>query len=222
MPEDRVAPVFPLPDVVFFPRTVLPLHVFEPRYRQMVKDAVASDGRIVVALLQPGWQADYEGSPAYEAVSTRGRIEGLETTRDGRFHLRLVGEERVRLGAVVRERPYRLARYALAPETRVDDATEEIRLAKLDLLASQGCLLRELAAADHPGLVFDEAIPFEAAVNAACAGLPSEPSIRQALLELDDLLERHRRVANLLDDVLQRVLHLKSLRSRDEGGSEIN
>ena len=70
--------------------------------------------------------------------------------------------------------------------------------------------------------MFDEGNPLEAAVNGACASLPADPSIRQSLLELDDLLERHRRVSSHLDEVLQRVLHLKSLRSVDEGDSGVN
>jgi len=222
MSEDRVVAVFPLPDVVFFPRTVLPLHVFEKRYRAMVKDALAADSRLAVALLQPGWQVGYEGSPAFYDVATIGRIDGLETTHDGRYHFRLVGEARVRLGEVVREKPYRLVRYEPFPERAIHEGEVDIQRAKLDLLASHGCLVRELASGEMSGVVLDDAIPFEAAVNGACAGLPAEPHVRQRLLEMDDLVERYGSAAALLDEVLQRVLHLKSLRSRDEGGSGIN
>jgi len=197
MPDDRVVAVFPLPDVVFFPRTVLPLHVFEMRYREMVKDALASDGRLAVALLKP---------PAFHAVATIG----------------LIGEARVRLGEVVRDAPYRLVRYAPYPEHAIDDRHPSIQRAKLDLLASHGCLIRELASHEIPGLVLDDAIPFEAAVNGACAGLPCDPRVRQELLEADDLVARYERAAALLDEVLQRVLHLKSLRARDEGDSGVN
>jgi hypothetical protein len=213
MPDDRVVAVFPLPDVVFFPRTVLPLHVFEMRYREMVKDALASDGRLAVALLKP---------PAFHAVATIGRIDALEMTRDGRYLFRLIGEARVRLGEVVRDAPYRLVRYAPYPEHAIDDRHPSIQRAKLDLLASHGCLIRELASHEIPGLVLDDAIPFEAAVNGACAGLPCDPRVRQELLEADDLVARYERAAALLDEVLQRVLHLKSLRARDEGDSGVN
>jgi uncharacterized protein len=220
--EDRVVAVFPLPDVVFFPRTVLPLHVFEKRYRAMVKDALEGDHRLAVALLQPGWQAHYEGSPSFHEVATIGRIDALEMTRDGRYLFRLIGESRVKLGPVVKEKPYRLVRYEPLPERAIDDDSPEIQRAKLDLLASHGCLVRELTTREGPGLLLDDAIPFEAAVNGACAGLPAEPEIRQQLLEMSDPMERYARAAALLDEVLQRVLHLKSLRSRDEGGSGVN
>ena len=215
-------PVFPLPGVVFFPRTVLPLHVFEPRYRAMVRDAVRGEGLIAVSLLRPGWEADYSGSPSFHDVGTVGRIEDLVSLEDGRFNLRLVGAQRVRLGRWIKERPYRLVRVTPLSEDNVDESADSIVSAKLDLLASHGCLVRELAPAGAQGIGLDDRMPFETAVNGACANLPVEPAIRQSLLEENDLGERHRRASELLDEVLKRVLHLKALRSQDEGGSDLN
>jgi Lon protease-like protein len=215
-------PVFPLPGVVFFPRTVLPLHIFEPRYREMVRDATNGEGLIAVSLLRPGWESDYTGSPAFHDVGTVGRIEDLELMKDGRFNLRLVGVQRVRLGQWLKEQPYRLVRVTPLSESGVDEDAGRILSAKLDLLASHGCLVRELAPASGQGIVLDDRMPFETAVNGACANLPVDPAIRQSLLEEDDLMVRQRRASELLDDVLKRVLHLKALRSRDEGGSDLN
>ncbi len=206
----RQIPVFPLPDVVFFPGTALPLHVFETRYRAMVKDALAADRTIAVALLQPGWERQYAGNPACFAVATAGTIEELATTQDGRYYFKLAGSVRVRLGEVVRDAPYRLVRAEEIPENPVDESDPEIRSRKLDLLATQVCLMRELTGNDSPSLVFDERMGFAAAVNGACAGLPAEAAIRQALLELDDLKERHRRATGILNEILKRVLALKS------------
>ena len=98
MSVTRQIPVFPLPDVVFFPGTVLPLHVFETRYRAMVRDALAADRTIAVALLQPGWEQRNAGNPEYFPVATAGRMEELETTSDGRYYFKLAGLVRVRLG----------------------------------------------------------------------------------------------------------------------------
>jgi Lon protease-like protein len=206
----RELPVFPLPDVVFFPGTVLPLHVFETRYRDMVKDALAADRTIAVALLRPGWERNYAGNPACCDVATAGTIEDLETTSDGRYYFKLAGSVRVRLGEVLRDTPYRLVRAEEIPESPVDDNDPAIRRDKLDLLATQVCLARELTGNDAPSLVLDERLAYAAAVNGACASLPVEAAIRQTLLELDDLKERHRRAASILDEVLQRVLALKS------------
>jgi len=222
MSLERLVPVFPLPDVVFFPRTVLPLHVFESRYRAMVKDALAADRTFAVALLQPGWEKDYRRSPAFHPVATLGRMEDVETTQDGRFLLRLVGVSRIRLGQVAREMPYRVCRADEIPERPLDTGDPKLRGAKLDLLASQVCLARELSGTTHTGLILDETVSFEAAVNSACTILPVETAVRQALLEIDDLLERYRRAANILDEILQRVLRLKSMRGRDEGSSGLN
>lgn len=208
----RSIPVFPLPDVVFFPGTVLPLHVFETRYRAMVKDALAGDGTIAVALLRPGWERKYEGNPDYFPVATAGRMEEIETTKDGRYYFKLVGSVRVRLGEVVRDSPYRLVRAEEIPERPVVESDPTIRRAKLDLFASQVYLVRELTGEEYPKMVLDERVPFASAVNGACASLPSEPRVRQSLLELDDLTERHRRAAKILDEILERVLRLKSSR----------
>ena len=217
-----LVPVFPLPRVVFFPRTVLNLHVFEPRYRAMVQDAVAGEGLIAVSLLKPGWEEDYEGNPAFHHVGTVGRIEDLERHPDGKFDMRLVGLQRVRLGEVVKQTPYRVVRARVLREIEVDENAPESRTGKLDLLASHGCLLRELSEEGESPIVLDERIPFETAINGACANLPVDPEIRQSLLEEDRMMERFRRVAELQDEVLQRVLHLRAMRSRDEGGSGLN
>jgi Lon protease-like protein len=222
LPAGGVVPVFPLPNVVFFPRTVLPLHIFEPRYRAMVRDASHGAGLIAVALLRPGWEEDYDGSPAFHAVATVGRIEDLEPLPDGKFNLRLVGLVRVELGEVVRDQPYRAVRAREIPEIGADDAAPEIRAAKLDLLASHGCLVRELTDRGAQGIVLDERIPFDTAVNGACANLPVDPAVRQALLEESDLRRRHARAAAVLNEVLERVLRLKSLRGSDEGDSSVN
>jgi uncharacterized protein len=210
MPVIRKLPIFPLPDVVFFPGTVLPLHVFETRYRVMVKDALAADGTIAVALLRPGWEQRYAGNPEYFPVATAGRMQEIETTPDGRYYFKLAGSVRVRLGEVLRDAPYRLVNAEEIPERPVDENDPSICRAKLDLLATQVCLVRELTGNDVPRLVLDERMSFATAVNSACAILPTDAAIRQSLLVLDDLTERHRRAVAILDDILKRVLVLKS------------
>src|SRR2546425_12267577 len=64
-----VIPLFPLPNVVFFPRTYLPLHIFESRYRRMVRDAASSHQMIGMVLLKEGWETDYEGTRSEEHTS---------------------------------------------------------------------------------------------------------------------------------------------------------
>src|SRR6266540_6403794 len=80
----NVIPLFPLPNVVFFPRTYLPLHVFEPRYRQMVRDAAATHRMIGMVLLKEGWETDYEGAPAIFPTGCVGRMISVQPLPDGR------------------------------------------------------------------------------------------------------------------------------------------
>src|SRR5213083_1887458 len=67
-------PIFPLPELTFFPRTLLPLHVFEARFRTMVMDCLARDKRMAVVGLKPGYEPAYEGKPAVYPVAGEGRI----------------------------------------------------------------------------------------------------------------------------------------------------
>ena len=88
-------PVFPLPGAILFPRAQLPLHIFEPRYREMVRDAIEGFGQI--AMVQPqGFDADEAAAPLYE-VGCLGDIVGVEELDDGRFNIVLLGTNRFRL-----------------------------------------------------------------------------------------------------------------------------
>jgi Lon protease-like protein len=208
--SSSVVPVFPLPEVVFFPETTLPLHIFEPRYVQMVEDAVAGNGLIAMALLQPGWERDYGGRPPINSIGTFGRIEDLQSLPGGRFDLRLVGLQRVEFEEIESDRPYRVARTISRPELPINEMDAEVQRLKLDLLASQSLLDREVSGGFVHGIVLDESVSFTAAINRACAELPVEPELRQSLLEESDLLERHRRVSELGQRVLELVLRLKN------------
>lgn len=218
-----VVPVFPLPSVVLFPRTVLPLHVFEPRYRALVRDAVEEEGVIAISLLLPGWESNYGGDPPFHEIGTVGRIEGLEPLPNGLFNLRLVGLGRVSFGEIETKRGgYRIARIRWLGETPVDEGDPGIVSAKLDLLASHACLMNELVLEGGPSTVVDEHVSFETAVNGACANLPVEPRLRQRLLEENHLVERQRRGTAILNEVLERVLRLKATRAQEDGGIEIH
>src|SRR5512146_486046 len=89
---DRL-PVFPLPNVVFFPKTYLPLHIFEPRYRQMVADATAGGQCIAMALLKEGWESDYYGNPSIYPIVCAGRLVSVQPLPDGRSNILLQGLE---------------------------------------------------------------------------------------------------------------------------------
>ena len=90
-------PLFPLPNVVLFPNVFLPLHIFEPRYREMVADAIAGDRLIGMVLLRPGWEHDYEGRPPVFPIGCSGVITHVERLADGRYNIILRGLERFRI-----------------------------------------------------------------------------------------------------------------------------
>jgi len=89
--------LFPLPNLVLFPHVMQPLHIFEPRYRELLEDALAGDGLIALAVLAPGWEADYEGRPPLYPVACLGRIATHCRLEDGTYNVLLLGLRRVRL-----------------------------------------------------------------------------------------------------------------------------
>src|SRR5436309_2332195 len=90
-------PLFPLPSVVLFPRAVLPLHIFEDRYRAMTSDVLDGDRLIAMALLRPGWEKSYYAKPAVEPVVCVGRILSHEKLPDGKYNFLLEGLLRARI-----------------------------------------------------------------------------------------------------------------------------
>src|SRR5581483_8559229 len=91
------ARLFPLPNLVLFPHVMQPLHIFEPRYRQMTTDALDGDRLIALALLRPGWEADYDGKPVIYPVACLGRIVAEQRLEDGRYNILLRGLSRIRV-----------------------------------------------------------------------------------------------------------------------------
>src|SRR5918994_5883608 len=102
-------PIFPLPNAVLFPNVFLPLHIFEPRYREMIADALASDRLIGMVLLRPGWERDYEGRPPVYPIGCSGVITHVERLPDGRYNIVLRGLERFRIVSEDQTKIYRRA-----------------------------------------------------------------------------------------------------------------
>src|SRR3954451_7680336 len=113
-------PLFPLPNVVLFPRAILPLHIFEERYKVMTADALAGDRQIAMALLKPGWEKSYYFRPAVDPIVCVGTILTHERLPDGRYNLFLQGTTRAR---IVKELSvdvsYRIAQLQALPEEKI-------------------------------------------------------------------------------------------------------
>ena len=188
-------PVFPLPNVVFFPKTYLHLHIFEPRYRAMVEDVATIGGCIGMALLSEGWQHDYEGNPPVYEIGCVGRMISTQALPDGRSNIVLQGLQRYRILEEDHQRPYRQARISLEPYKAAESLDPFLRAELLDRL-------RDYVARRHTdhvwGRFLDSEMTDDALVNTLSAYLDFTPLEKQLLLEADTLMQQARRLNDLV------------------------
>jgi Lon protease-like protein len=193
-------PVFPLPNVVLFPNVFLPLHIFEPRYRQMVDEALSGDRIIGMVLLRPGWEGDYDGRPPVYRVGCAGVITHAERLPDGRFNIVLRGMEKFRITAEETAKPYRVAQVEAVPEPAADSVRMEMRAERRRL---ESLLVPQPEGRPERIEGRDPAVPSSMAdedlVNALAQYLEFEPVEKQALLERDGVLNRCRSLIELLE-----------------------
>ena len=188
-------PIFPLPNVVLFPNVFLPLHIFEPRYRQMVADALAGDRIIGMVLLRPGWEGNYEGRPPVYPIGCAGLITHAEPLTDGRYNIVLRGLEKFRILEEESERDYRIA--------RIQTIMEGLNDAERASMRAERRRLEALLVPQPEGRGTDAKVPPSMAdedlVNALAQYLELEPVEKQALLEREGLLARCRSLIELLE-----------------------
>lgn len=199
-------PVFPLPSFVLFPYTMTRLHVFEPRFRLLAADALASQRLIVLTGLKPGWEADYYGSPPVHDVGALCKIVNDEKLEDGRYNLYVHSLARVQLTTVHRLVPYRSASIVVRPDVavdaqRLDAATQRligvVRGLVVKLGEHGGSLAAVLHATRKPALL----------TYRLAAALAQQPEDRQALLETLDPAERAEKLAEIAGELLLRAEH---------------
>ncbi len=114
--QEKIIPIFPLPATVFYPGTPLPLHIFEPRYRQMTADALTGGRKIGMVLLKPDWESTYFDRPEVFSVGCVGSIEKEICHPDGKYNFTLVGLRRFRILNELTGKPYRTAEIELLDE----------------------------------------------------------------------------------------------------------
>jgi hypothetical protein len=188
-------PIFPLPNVVLFPNVFLPLHIFEPRYRQMVEDALRGDRIIGMVLLQPGWEPAYQERPPVYRVGCAGVITHSERLADGRFNIVLRGMEKFRVTSEDDARPYRIAYVESVREPAPESFREEMHSERRRL---ESLLVPQPVGASESSKM-PAAMPDEELVNALAQYMEFEPVEKQALLEREGLLERCRSLIELLE-----------------------
>jgi Lon protease-like protein len=196
-------PVFPLPGTVLFPCTQLPLHVFELRYRTMVREALSGERLVALALLKPGWEVDYHGSPAFHDIGCLARFEEVEWLTNDCYDLKVEGVARVRFTHIVKEFPYRAARIEILPQHPYGEDDPLVEMDKSELVATFERLLVALGM-PSPHARVDRTATYEALVNTMCAGTDLEPRERLELLALDSVLERGRRIREFTERRLRK------------------
>jgi len=188
---DGTARLFPLPNLVFFPHVMQPLHIFEPRYRQMTADALAGDRLIALVLPKPDWEADYAGKTAIHAVGAIGTIVSDQKIDDGRYNILLKGLSRIRIHEeIAHDTLYRTARVERLLEAPLAGAALEKKwrrkLAELvpTWFAGQHAVLeqfRNLLSSDLPLGPLCDILAF---------ALPLDIEVKQTLLEEVDVEKR--------------------------------
>jgi Lon protease-like protein len=202
-------PLFPLPNVVLFPNVFLPLHIFEPRYREMVADALASDRMIGMVLLRPGWDRDYEGRPPIYSVGCSGLLTHNERLPDGRYNIVLRGIERFRILEEDHELSYRRGAIEPLRDEPLGSGDRASILRQRSKLESM--LGRAQSSAGDPRM--PASMSDEDLVNALAQYLDLEPLEKQALLEKPCLRTRAESLVELLE--------MKIMMARTPRGSNV-
>jgi Lon protease-like protein len=206
----RRIPLFPLPGVVLLPGTILPLHIFEPRYRAMIADALDGNRMIGMAKLKPGWE-ETEEIPAVHEVGGAGEIVESERLEDGRYNILLEGRFRYR---ILKEEPegtlYRTASVEEIASIPFGSPDEETRVSRMALSLFEK-IRRQLDLPAIPdGLLASERLASEMALR-----LRYTPEELQALLETDSLSARFGTLVGRMLEWQRRIQFLAPFRPGD-------
>jgi Lon protease-like protein len=186
-------PLFPLPETSLFPNVSRPFLIFEPRYREMIADALKGDRIIGMVRLRPGFEKDYEGRPPIYGVGCAGTIEKYEQLPDGRYVVLLRGLTTFRVVSENQNKPYRLARIEALTEVLKDE--DRVTLSALRNRIDKSLITILPLGVDPPDPSLDDA----EFVNIVSQSLSMPESARQDLLEQRNIIERARALADLLE-----------------------
>ena len=203
-------PIFPLPQATLFPGALLPLHVFEPRYRELTRDVLADNHLLTIARLKPGFEPNYEGRPPVFEICGVGKVIEQHEHPDGRFDLTLSGIARVRiLSEHPPDRAYRAVRAALVLDTPPDPALVVALEAQITSLWKKlGPHLPE-AVRDLRELT-REAADSGVYADRLAATLVGDPEVSQRLLSEPDPAERLRLLVERLQELADTLMPISA------------
>jgi uncharacterized protein len=208
-PIPEVIPIFPLPNVVFFPNTYLPLHIFEPRYQEMIADASQEGQCIGMGLLKEGWENDYYGTPPVFSLGCVGRIKNVQPLADGRSNVILQGLSRYDIEEEFFDTNYRRAKISLRPDDTFQGPVEPGLRLGLTKLALE--YLRARKAQELCKLITTQSILDTVLINSLSSCLDFTPFEKQFLLESESLHQQTRRLIDLLRFKLDAQQHSQEL-----------
>ena len=191
----RSIPIFPLQDIMLFPGASRPLHIFEPRYREMVADALEGDRVIGMVMLHGGYEDEYDGNPPIYDVGCAGVITNVQRLEDGRYNIVLSGLVKFRITSEDQSRSYRVA--------EIEPLAEPLDDADRDALRDHRPLLMQLLASVAPGQADQaptpEELPDEVLVNGLSQFLGMSALDRLDLLRQEGPLARAEALIRLLE-----------------------
>lgn len=221
LPPDfaNIVRLFPLPNVVMFPGVMQGLHIFEPRYRQMMVDALAADQLITMAVLKsppPKLAKDFSLRPAIYPTVCVGKIVTHSRTEDGRYNLLLVGAKRAKIvREVVTDKSYRIAEVAVLDDTLDATATqlEALRQRLIDEFMNYASHRQGLSEETIKNMLVDS-MPFGLLVDLVCYAVGLDPEDQVQILEAQETSRR----CELVLDMLQRkkTTHSKYAKSYED------
>ncbi len=186
-----VARLFPLPNLVFYPQVMQPLHVFEPRYRQLAADALAGDRLIALVLPMPGWEVDYTGNPSLHPVACLGKIVADQKLDDGCYNILLRGLTRIQITHEIPiKKNYRKAKVDMLAEVPVAEARTERRLRRRLAKMVPHWFPEHKEARDQFHKLLKSDLTLSALCDIFAFALPLNMEFKQALLEELDVGER--------------------------------
>jgi Lon protease-like protein len=214
--------LFPLPNSVFYPGTVLPLLIFEERYRQMVGDAIDSGQWIGMVLLKPGFEEEYDGSPEIFSVGCAGSLNQWNKQDDGKYDIVLRGQSRFRIVREVGDTLYRQAEVELLNSTNdqtIEPSSDLLKqlIGKFHSFTSQ----LPLNNAQKVEMDVQDCKKLSEAVDRVAYFFDQPLTDRQQFLEELDVKKRYQKIHELID-LKQRIVHQSSLFSKKGIDSRLN
>lgn len=217
----ELVPLFPLPQTVFYPNTLLPLHIFEPRYRHMMAEALEGGRKIGMVLLLPGWEENYYAAPPIATVGCVGEIEKHIRLEDGKYNMVLKGLHRFKIVGETEGKPYRRAKTEPLPEINDQSLVAGLNPLKEELIQHCHQYIRLLPSGESikKEMNLDSCKTLSHLTDQIAYQLNLTVEQKQKLLEEQDVLRRVDAIRSMLKMKID-IIHLSKMRTHP--GADVN